>query len=491
MTSTLGINDLQPRNLESPRVQNLLPEQVASTAQTFVAFLEEYYKFLNTGYLFQNSTVTSATYASTSSYSTGSQYTITDTTLSLQYNQLVNATFYISSGTGAGQYATIVHNNVGSTFIVSSGTLNVTPDSTSAYIVIIPPTYNEQPYAIQSYQMPTNVLNTLTSEFDLDQVGSYGYLTHLQKLIAPYAPIPTTIQSGDTSPQSVNTRAQLYKKIVKYYYNSRGSRDSVYTFFQLFFNTVAALTGDLSNTPSFTIAGYVQTWLNGLTTTSSQPITIGSASAAVTSWIPYTYTVTVNILQSQFDASYRAMVHPVGFKYYALFSGVLTGILEISDSRMDDAKFDYQSFAWDLDTTTIGEYGTMVIADAIGGYNPTIPNTSITVIGSGSTATASGYSYAEWSNVGSSVVFSTTLSSTASIGSYTISISTISALNVTSGMSVYGINVTTSSTFSSTSGAIVTACSTTSGAVTLLTSLSSTASIGTAITITPPPRSLV
>jgi hypothetical protein len=490
MTSTLGINDLQPRNLESPRVQNLLPEQVASTAKTFVAFLEEYYKFLNTGYLFQNSTVTSAVYSSTSSYSTGSQYTITDVSLILQYNQLVNATFYISSGTGAGQYATIVHNEPGVTFIVSGGTLKVTPDSTSAYIIIVPPAYNE-PYSIQSYQMPTNALNTLTSEFDLDQINSYGYLTHLQKLIAPYAPIPTTIKAGDTSPKSVNTRAQLYKKIVKYYYNSRGSNDSVYTFFQLFFNTVAGLIGDLSNTPSSTIAGYVQTWLNGLTTASSQPITIGTASAAVTSWIPYTYTITVNLSQSQFDASYRAMVHPVGFKYYSLFSGVLGGILEISDSRMDDAKLDYQFFVWDLDTTTIGEYATMTISDAIGGYNPTIPNTSITVIGSGSTATASGYSYAEWSNVGSSVVFSTTLSSTASIGSYTISISTISALNVTSGMSVYGINVATSSTFSSTSGAIVTNCDTTSGAVTLLTSLSSTASIGTAITITPPPRSLV
>ena len=47
MTSTLGINDYQPRNLEAPRSTDLLPDQIRVTTTNFMMLLTEYYKFMN------------------------------------------------------------------------------------------------------------------------------------------------------------------------------------------------------------------------------------------------------------------------------------------------------------------------------------------------------------------------------------------------------------------------------------------------------------
>ena len=384
MTSSLGINDSRPRNLESPRVPNLLPEQVRLTAEVFVGFLEEYYKFLNTSYSYQTGSVSAVTQVDSNTF------TITDYTKQWTKNQLENSTFYASSGMASGIHGAVAKNPAGSsfTFTLSSSSKNEIPTVGSSYILIIPPNSGI------GKSQASNALYTLKSDFDLDEIMNPTYLAHIQSAIAPYVPVPNT--KYFTLPDSklpyftsVRGRAELYKKVVRYYYNTRGSRDSVAVFFQLFFGTIA--TTLLDDQYSIDLTAYIRKWLNDLLSAAGYPYS--ASSKTIAAWIPYSYVIATAVPQEDFDASYLALVHPIGMKYYSLLTGVLSQIFEISDSRMERAKYDYQNPLWLIDVSPISEFATFTIADAASNYNPTRTNTSIDADGYG-------YSYAEWSNIG-------------------------------------------------------------------------------------------
>ena len=324
----LGINPNVMRNLESPRVPMLIPEQIRSDASQIISLLQEYYNYLNT--------------------------------------------------TG----------------------------------------------------LPSSVISETLSENDIDQVSA-TFLGNLQNAIAIYVPNPPRA--------TYYSRVNLYKKIVKYYYSTRGSRNSAYVFFQLFFETIIEIIDNNNGD----ITQQVATWVGN------------SGQLSVDAWLPYSYVIASDIAASSYDSSYQALVHPVGFKYLALLrlilfaanpwndafgslswnysylsssSGIVLGstipvspsnvlapvyqsfvtttpvngsitiqyvqsahsptiqpntiiagvrityytylIITTTAGRMADARYDYQSMLKFLDVARIAEYGNYIISEAGGAYNP-------------------------------------------------------------------------------------------------------------------------
>ena len=402
MTSTLGINDIQPRNLEAPRSAELLPDQIRVTAENFITLLTEYYKFMNINEF--------ATVATASS------------------SVLVG-----KSGSG-----------------------------------------------------PSNVISSILSQLDINEVDS-DYLPHIQNAVAPYVPIPTYMMPNSTignpaefykflSPAELaSLRAQLYQKIIKYFYNTRGSRNSTKTFFHLFYNDTAGIYD--ANDYESTVQSYILTWLtsSGMaisTTTVSSKVYVGNQSITgptpIQAWTPFTYVITTAIDPTIFDVPYRALVHPVGFKYVVQPTIPTNDNIYVGGNRMVDARYDYQTLLWFLDPTSLYEFLSFTVGDASAEYNEANQNFS-------------NYTYADWSNFGMIGKFDVRTLSTASSGAYTLSIGTYSILNIVSGMTVTGTSSfgTTSSTMVSYDSSSI---NTGSGTVTLATPLSSTLSSGSTIT---------
>ena len=76
---------------------------------------------------------------------------------------------------------------------------------------------------INSVGLPSNELANITSDKDIDRVSD-RYLTQIQSLIAKNVP-----------ESEVLDKVSLYKIILQYY-RTRGSEDSIFAFFKIFFN---------------------------------------------------------------------------------------------------------------------------------------------------------------------------------------------------------------------------------------------------------------
>ena len=249
---------------------------------------------------------------------------------------------------------------------------------------------------------PTNIIHSVLTQTDPDIVDE-DYLTHIVSAIAPYVPLPSYMST--TSTVTVNPpalykyhtttelaflRAQLYRKMIKYFYSTRGSRNSVETFFRIFYNVGASII-DNNDYPS-TIQYYVKEWL----TTSGMPIEMTAVSGGplvygqtpMQAWTPFTYVISTSVVggASTFDVPYQTMVHPIGFKYHFQPSGG-NGETMLADGRMVHAREDYQKALWCLDSTPIAEYQNYRVGDASNPYVVDNQNTS-------------NYTYADWSNIG-------------------------------------------------------------------------------------------
>ena len=375
MTSILGINDYQPRNLEAARSTDLLPDQIRVTATNFMTLLTEYYKFMNLNEWATTPLTTSTT--------------------------------------------TIDSNGLLSTVVVT------TPTSTAL--------------SGRSGSGPSNILYSILSQVDVDLVDQ-DYLSHIQNAVAPYVPVPSYMSAGlalttggSAAPFYYNLsdeeraflRAQLYRKIIKYFYNTRGSRNSAATFFQLFYNDTASIY-DATDYPA-NVEGYIRDWLTG----SGMLISVTSVSGGsavlnqtpIQAWTPFSYIITTGVVGGEdiFDIPYRALVHPVGFKYYVQPTALgNSGIGDVAPSRMVNARYDYQNALWFLDTTPLVEYGNYTIGDAYGSYVEANQNLF-------------GYTYADWSNIGAGVRYNLTnmLGLPSSTSSASISTMFATASNIT------------------------------------------------------------
>ena len=97
-------------------------------------------------------------------------------------------------------------------------------DSSSTLISFIERYYEH----INTVGLPSYEISNITSDKDID-IASDKYLTNIQSLIAK------------TIPNTSSLDKVLLYKIVLQYYNSRGSEDSIYAFFKLFYDEVVSI----------------------------------------------------------------------------------------------------------------------------------------------------------------------------------------------------------------------------------------------------------
>ena len=81
---------------------------------------------------------------------------------------------------------------------------------------------------LNAFGLPSYEIENITSEKDIDR-ASYEYLDQIQSLIAKNVPNSVALD-----------KVTLYKIIFKYYH-SRGSEDSIYSFFKIFFNEAVSV----------------------------------------------------------------------------------------------------------------------------------------------------------------------------------------------------------------------------------------------------------
>ena len=290
---------------------------------------------------------------------------------------------------------------------------------------------------LNSADLPSSLLYSSLSEVDIDET-SERYLSHIGAQIAAYVPVGTP---------GIN-RVSLYKKIVKYYYNTRGSRESASVFFRIFLDAIIELIDGSSGALNPQIQGWLSAYGGN-----------AGGDKNVQAWAPYSYGIVTD--QTGWDASYKALVHPIGFRYFQLLRIIVASkndwldleskladkwnytnlsimpgmkgwtipgtlaegmlyvtagshsptsqpdvsvngaiiriivllILEIEGSRMVDARADYQGFLKFWDPTPLSEYGSLTIERAgnpFTAYDPTFPE---------------GYTY--FSNIGANLKYVT------------------------------------------------------------------------------------
>lgn len=142
-------------------------------------------------------------------------------------------------------------------------------------------------YKYMNTDGPSAAVNSLLNAHDLYEMPD-EYLASVQDEIASY--IPAAAQMD---------RRTLFKRIVKYFYNARGSRESAKVFFKLFYNTECTI---------------------------SDPVEGGLISSFLKDqqyWLPYSYSIGVNIDVKEWEKPYRALIHPVGFRFFTSDSGAI------------------------------------------------------------------------------------------------------------------------------------------------------------------------
>tara|TARA_E500000318_G_scaffold65005_1_gene60029 strand:- start:1925 stop:6433 length:4509 start_codon:yes stop_codon:yes gene_type:complete len=199
---------IQPHNVDAARVKSLLPlylREAAATSEStttdlsLIGLLEDYYKYLNSHGLVTKLSVVTA---------------------SSGFSDTTNA---VATG-GSGEELTI-NFEVG-TDAPSGRIINVTPNNPGLnYRIGDIITYQTATFEVTGINAgPTDVVNSILAEHDPDLISD-EFITRFQQEIAKTVPDPAKF-----------TKKSLYKKILKYY-QTRGSQESIETFFKIFFDT--------------------------------------------------------------------------------------------------------------------------------------------------------------------------------------------------------------------------------------------------------------
>ena len=138
---------------------------------------------------------------------------------------------------------------------------------------------------------PSFEISRANEQHDLDLVDE-KYLNEIKNLIGAYVPNSAIL----------NNRI-LLKRIVKYFYNTRGSRESVETFFRLFFNSSANIE---------------KVFLNSLR--NEVPASMGSTYQNIYAkkWLPYSYYIETDVPVYKWKDAYKTLIHPVGWKFNSI-----------------------------------------------------------------------------------------------------------------------------------------------------------------------------
>jgi hypothetical protein len=153
----------------------------------------------------------------------------------------------------------------------------------------------------------TTVINSIPDQHDLTRVDT-EYLAALRKELGPYIPQSPILDDRD-----------LFEKIVKYFYNTRGSVESVGTFFKIFYG----VDGEIDETPDTAAIILESTRITSASPDHYRSVSDGSIRGtrdlnSRRTWRPYEYAIKTELQLSEWELPYRALIHPVGFRFYAI-----------------------------------------------------------------------------------------------------------------------------------------------------------------------------
>lgn len=149
---------------------------------------------------------------------------------------------------------------------------------------------------------PSFEINNIMRNHDIDMTTDDRYIDAIEKLIGSYIP-----------PSRALDRVRLYKIIANYYTN-RGSEESIFSFFRLFFNEIVSLF-------------YPK---NLLFTTSDSKRSKTSSDYRLNDnhrWQNYSYVIYTQLQKSEWGLEYAKYIHPAGLKFFA------TLILELANNN--------------------------------------------------------------------------------------------------------------------------------------------------------------
>lgn len=184
---------------------------------------------------------------------------------------------------------------------------------------------NEYYVWLNKADLPTNILYSASAltETDIDLISA-KHISNIAASIAKYIPNARALD-----------RVALYKKIVKYYYNTRGSRESAAVFFRIFFDSIIEII-DSSNGALNTA---IKLWLAQY---------VGSTNAAIPKhvelWRPFTYGIVTDVDSDQWNILFKGLIHPIGFRYFHIVK-----LLLVSRNAWLDLNGE---LSWSYDNTT-------------------------------------------------------------------------------------------------------------------------------------------
>lgn len=141
---------------------------------------------------------------------------------------------------------------------------------------------------------PSYEINNIRVNHDIDMATDDRYLDAIERLVGSYIP-----------PSRAIDRVRLYKIIANYYTN-RGSEESIYSFFRLFFNEIVSI---------FYPKEYLFTSSPGL-----EDKGLTSNKFRLTDnlrWQNYSYVIYTQLQKSEWGAEYAKYIHPAGLKFFA------------------------------------------------------------------------------------------------------------------------------------------------------------------------------
>lgn len=139
---------------------------------------------------------------------------------------------------------------------------------------------------------PSYEISNIVNNHDIDMTSDDRYLDAIEKLVGAYIP-----------PSRAIDRVRLYK-IIANYYTERGSEDSIYSFFRLFFNEIVSLfyPKEFLFTSSVKDKGK-----------SSHKFRLSDNQR----WQNYSYVIYTQLQKSEWGAEYAKYIHPAGLKFFA------------------------------------------------------------------------------------------------------------------------------------------------------------------------------
>lgn len=139
---------------------------------------------------------------------------------------------------------------------------------------------------------PSYEISNIMRNHDIDMTSDDRYLDAIEKLIGSYIPPSRSID-----------RVRLYKIIANYYTN-RGSEESIFSFFRLFFNEVVSL---------FYPKNFLFTTSDSNRSKTSDVYRLNDNLR----WQNYSYVIYSQLAKSEWGLEYAKYIHPAGLKFFA------------------------------------------------------------------------------------------------------------------------------------------------------------------------------